>query len=271
MSLSLTNEQVEALLFSGDDADTLEKYFGTDDYLELRELAEQIKQRDEDGPPLGVEAARKRVYIVPGIMGSRLWARRFGPDDWIWLDPVGIALGDISKLKFGDEPRPVYASGALLPAYAKMKFRLLLAGFDAEYLPFDWRQSISDLGKTLLEKIRADGESSVGLVCHSMGGLVARRMAELDHDGSIIDRIITLGTPNSGSYSPVELCALTHATLLQIGKLDQVHTPKQIAEDYVRHFPGLIEMLPSPQKRPEEPFFTVGGWASSGVRPVPPV
>ena len=266
--MNYSDRQVEELLFSGEESEALADYFGAEDYAELRDLAEQIKQRDADGSALFAEGVRKRIYIVPGIMGSRLWGRRFGPDDWIWLDLVGIALGDVKKLKFGAEPRPVYASGVILKAYAKMKLRLWLAGYDADYLPYDWRHSVPNLGEQLLAKIKADGESDVTLVCHSMGGLVARRIAELDPDGKAVSQVITVGTPNHGSYSPVEVCALVHETLLMLAAIDQEHDAEQIAKEYIRHFPGLIEMLPAPAKRPGEDYFKTSGWASSAIRPL---
>jgi len=263
----LTNEQIERLLYFGGEPQELRQYFGDHRYNELRVLAAELKAR-EDADDLMTEALRKRVYIVPGIMGSKLWGRRPLLDDLIWLDLPGIALGHVQKLKYGHEPRPVYASGIFLTAYLKMKLSLSVSGYDVKELPYDWRHSLPDLGKALLSQIATHDRNPVTLVCHSMGGLVARRMAELDPDRKIIDRVITLGTPNFGSYSPVEICNLSHETLQLIGKLDLVHTPKEIADTVVRHFPGLIEMLPSPDRRPQEPYFTTGGWPAGGVRPL---
>ena len=263
---NFANDDVFRMLFDGGSNQELNDIFGDDLSAELLELAATLKAESGDG--LALEATRKRVYMLPGIMGSYLWAKRPIIDDWIWLEPAGLALGGVRKLEFGNEPRPVYASGTFLTAYAKMKLSLMIARYDVEELAYDWRQSVHTIGSGFIDQIRQENTEPVTLVAHSMGGLVARKLAELDPDRTAIDRVITLGTPNFGSYSPVQVFSLNHSLLQKLGALDQFHTPKEIAEKFIRHFPGLIEMLPSPDKRPDEPFFTTAGWPSSGVRPL---
>ena len=55
----------------------------------------------------------------------------------------------------------------------RIKLALRLAGYDADFHPFDWRQSIDVLGAELARRIAAEGKE-VSLVAHSMGGLVSR-------------------------------------------------------------------------------------------------
>lgn len=251
--------QVETFLRTGEHQDTLRSEFGDALYEELSQLAQQIAR---DTPRF--ETRRRKVFILPGIMGSRLSAIRNGQADLVWVHPSDLATGGIAKLKWG---ATVAATGTVFAPYLRMKFRLKLAGFDAEFLPFDWRQSPAVAGKMLIERIVSRGLQDVGLVCHSMGGLVARQMASEDANKTIISRIVTIGTPNFGSYSPVQVFDLSHGLLGPLGIADLTQDRKTIVEKYLRGFPGLIEMMPSPGKRPDEEYFTRAFWPETAVPP----
>ena len=80
---------------------------------------------------------------------------------------------------------------------------------------FDWRKDIRKSAERLAGEIRAFGAGDpVHLVCHSMGGLVSRYVANcftdawdaIDEPGRGIagGRLVMLGTPNRGSFAPVE-------------------------------------------------------------------
>ncbi|MDJ0614229.1 MAG: hypothetical protein QNJ29_11175 [Rhizobiaceae bacterium] len=205
--------------------------------------------------------SKGRVYILPGIMGSTLYGdRRFFLDDWIWISPLDLANGAVEKLKIGAEPNPVYARDAVDLFYLKMKLMLRAENYDVDYLPYDWRHSPNDTGAELLKRIKQNGEKNVILVCHSMGGLVARQMSALDPSRKTIKQVVTLGTPNYGSYSPVEVFALTHSTLQFLAKLDQKHTDKEIVDKVIKYFRGLLEMLPDKKLRPNEDYFKLSEW-----------
>ncbi|WP_422037076.1 DNA/RNA non-specific endonuclease [Roseibium sp.] len=260
---------IEKNLLSGENEPVLRAYLGDELFNELKPLADELNRisQDESASFLASERARKHVYVLPGIMGSRLSARRFLLDDLIWLDPKEIPLGGLKKLKLSDNSREIYASGVIQPPYLKLKFSLRLAGYRVTEMPYDWRLTVAELGRRAHARIQADGVSNAILVCHSMGGLVARAVADLDQNKSLVEQVVTIGTPNYGSYSPVEVFALTSKMLRAIGKIDQIHTPQQLAKDIIRHFPGLVEMMPSPDRRPSEPFFTPAGWPSGGAAP----
>jgi len=49
-----------------------------------------------------------------------------------------------------------------------------------------------------------------------MGGWVARQIAALDTD-EFIKRVVTIGTPNFGSYSPVQVFRVASDMLNKIG------------------------------------------------------
>src|SRR5262249_55372110 len=185
------------------------------------------------------------VLILPGIMGSKLGFPG-GPlfEDAIWVDPVDIAAGRLAELRLGTRSREIRALGVILLAYLKLKLKLRIAGHDAEFWPFDWRQSLAELGTALAEDISNDGRPRTHLVAHSMGGLVAR--AVLRHNPKGLERVVTLGTPNGGSYSPVQAFRGVHSIVKKVAFLDLHHNPAELAGIFGT-FPGLIEMMPSPQ------------------------
>ena len=251
--------QVETFLRTGEHEATLRAEFGDALYEDLSHLAQDAARE----APL-FEARRRKVFILPGIMGSRLSAIRNGQADLVWIDPTDLAAGGIAKLKWG---ATVAATGTVLAPYLRMKLRLTLAGFDAEFMPFDWRQSPAVAGKMLIDRIRNRGLTDVSLVCHSMGGLVARQMAAEDVDGSLISRVVTIGTPNHGSYAPVQVFDLSHDMLGPLGFADLTNDRKTIVEKFLRGFPGLVEMMPSPDKRPDETYFTRSFWPNGAIPP----
>src|SRR5215471_5216464 len=184
----MTPQLVERALVTGDSRGLLEDYFGPDSYNQLRDMARDASTRSVRGGP--------RVLILPGIMGSTL-ARKgaLNLENVLWIDPAEIALGKLTELKLSG-PSAYHASGVILLAYLKLKLRLKIAGFDADFFAYDWRQSVLDAGKSLADAVKAEAASQVFLVAHSMGGLVAR--AALPAAGKKVARLIMLGTPNYG-------------------------------------------------------------------------
>lgn len=254
---ALTDEAVEQSLLTGENAGLLEDYFGTGQYQELRRLARDAAAR-------GVRGG-ERVLILPGIMGSKL-GYRIGAsifDDMVWADPVDIATGRLARLTLGPKADPdVRPIGLFLFAYLKLKLRLRLAGYDAAFHPFDWRRSIVQLGEELARRIDGEGRP-VHLVCHSMGGLVAR--AALLANPQRLGRIITLGTPHFGSFSPIQAFRGAHPTLSWVQSLDVMHGPEWYAQELLGTFPGLCEMIPAPGRASAD-FFDLAHWPS-GLRP----
>src|SRR5262245_13685861 len=83
---SLHDEQVLALLRSGQHPQLLGAYFGEAEYRELCQLATQAAARNASGP---------RVYILPGIMGSKLASARRKAVDLLWLHPAAVSDGKL--------------------------------------------------------------------------------------------------------------------------------------------------------------------------------
>ena len=133
------------------------------------------------------------IFLVPGIEGSRL---NLGTEE-IWpptlsegvfgyhridklLDPRAVATAIIDQVTF---LYPVYKPliEELNKIAAALRTKIIL-------FPYDWRPDLwtstppftaaSELLARAIEQSVRDGASSVTLVCHSMGCLVARLVIE---------------------------------------------------------------------------------------------
>jgi pimeloyl-ACP methyl ester carboxylesterase len=241
--------------------EALVEYFGKELHAELRRLARAVRRRR--GPP------GRRVYLLPGIMGSQLGFVRGGkrPNDILWLDPIDFNFGRLSELKLPGSPRLV-ALGAMNYSYLKLTLSLRKAGFDAVLLDYDWRHDVAKLGKLLAARIAADGREDVALVGHSMGGLVAR--AALMHTaGAQVSRVVLLGTPNYGSLAAVQALRGTYSVVRKLGMLDRRHDAEYLAHEVFSSFPGLHELLPSKARVSARDLFAADTWPTGGPRPNP--
>jgi CHAT domain-containing protein/pimeloyl-ACP methyl ester carboxylesterase len=232
----LNNEELERAITSGDYRGMLVDYFGQAEYETLVELARQASSHSTRGGP--------RVLIVPGIMGSKLGRQRALFDDVIWIDPVDILSGKLSRLALPDngDNQPM---GVLLFAYLKLKLRLRLSGFDAIFHAFDWRKSITELGARLAKEVVASSASQVHLVAHSMGGLVSRAALNDMNAAAKIGKLVMLGTPNFGSFAPIEALRGTYSVVSALAKSDLRASPLGLAKEVFSTFPGLHQMAPS--------------------------
>ncbi len=259
-----SNAEIERALLTGQDAGVLEDYFGSRDYAELRDLAQRAgAQRARGGP---------KVLILPGITGSRLGQVKL-IEDTIWFDPLELAAGAITKLAV-DSGVPIVPLGVILLYYLKLKLRLRAAGIDADYHAYDWRLSLDTLGSGLANRIRTDPElHGVSLVCHSMGGLVARAaVATLGtaHNAKIA-RVVMLGTPNFGSFAAVQTMRGVSDTVRKLAFLDLRHDADELVSEVLAPMPGFCQLLPSPERYTAIDLFDPKQWPASGPQPAPAV
>jgi len=254
----MPDDQIEQALRSGESRGALEDYFGPQEYAELRDLARDAATRSVRGGP--------RVLILPGIMGSTLGRRLSLREEILWLNPVEIALGRLYELTLKGASR-YRAVGVIVLAYLKLKLRLRIAGFDATFYPFDWRLSINILGDRLARTIANEPAGEVAIVAHSMGGLVAR--AALGRAGTRVKQLIMLGTPNYGSFAPVQVLRATSDVVLKIAALDERHTAEELTSTVFNSFPGLYQMLPAPEKFNLVDLYDPAEWPGRGSRPKP--
>ena len=258
--LALDERVMISLLAAPAPNEGLVEYFGADLHAELARLARLTSER-----PTAPDA--RRVYVLPGIMGSQLGIARGGgkPNDILWLDPIDFQLGRLSDLKFGPHSR-VIPLGAMNYTYLKLTLSLRAAGFDAVLLDYDWRRDMATLGKQLAGRIAADGRDDVALVGHSMGGLVARG-ALMHAVGRRVSSVVMLGTPNSGSFGAVQALRGTYSVVRKLAQLDLRHDAEFLAREVFSSFPGLHELLPSGPALDAPDLFDSAVWPRDGQGP----
>jgi CHAT domain-containing protein/pimeloyl-ACP methyl ester carboxylesterase len=251
----LADEAVEQALRTGENQELLADLFGVEEYAELRDLAREVGSRGLRGGP--------KVLILPGIMGSKIGISTGASGlfhDVYWFDPFDVAAGRLSELALDSMPSRFTALGVMLVAYLKLKLRLHVAGYDAQFHPFDWRRSVEDLGRELAARLAGD-RGQVDIVAHSMGGLVARAALA---QGARCRRLIMLGTPNHGSFAPVEALRGTYPVVRKIAALDLHHTAEDLAAEVFSTFPGLTDMLPTPAVFGSYDLYDLAKWPTSG-------
>ncbi|HKR35607.1 MAG TPA: hypothetical protein VJT10_12260 [Steroidobacteraceae bacterium] len=253
----LHDDQIVALLRSGAHAALLIAYFGEPEYRELAHLAKLAFTRRN---PRG-----RRVFVLPGIMGSRLGLVARRTYSLLWLHPTALANGELTQLAIPG-PRSLRAVGVMLPGYLKLRLRLEIAGFRPLFCPFDWRHDIERLARAFALTIERSGERRALIVGHSMGGLVAR--AALAHDKKRrIAKLIQLGAPNDGSFAPLQALRAVYPTVRKIAALDRNHTAEQLARTVYHTLPGIYQMLPSAAGPGEIDLFDPRQWPDDELAP----
>jgi pimeloyl-ACP methyl ester carboxylesterase len=250
-------------LATGRHAASLREYFGAPAYVELSALAAASKKAGRARGPY--------VLILPGIMGSKLGGRmpRAGTrkvsrrSQVLWIDPLQIAAGRLTAMTL-PSGIALEAMGVLLFSYAKLKLQLGLAGCDADFYSYDWRRGVDELGAQLAARIAADGRPVI-LVAHSMGGLVARAAARI-LPKRLLRKLIMLGTPNHGSYAPVQALRGTYPFVRNMSTLDRKHSAEHLAQHVFCTFPGLYHMLPRPGPKGVD-LFDHRSWPADGPAP----
>ena len=163
------------------------------------------------------------VVIVPDVLASHL---KIG-DDRIWLSRRSGS--ELTRLAYPrDRNTSVEPDGLVETAYGGLA-RHLAHTHDVIRFPYDWRLPIEDEATRLAQVIetalatRKDTRTPVRIIGHGMGGLLARAVQlvapdvwddMLAHDDA---RILLLGTPNGGSWTPMQVLSgdETFGSLLQ--------------------------------------------------------
>ncbi len=240
------------------------------------------------------DAGRKPILVVlPGIMGSELADTGQGVDRPVWLAPASIFNGALAALSL-DSPRALQASGLLSLAYERLLVQARRS-FHVITLPYDWRRSIPeaagrliDLLQLLLPQARRM-DVPVHLLAHSMGGLVSRLALWCDDFGLQARRgdltrqlearglrLLQCGTPNRGSYAPLQLLMQQHPLTRQVATTARGIGPRDLA-DFGARYPGLLAMMPDADDPLVGDLFEPAAWQKivaadpSVVPPHPPV
>lgn len=199
------------------------------------------------------------LLVLPGIMGSELGEVGGAP---VWLSTAAMVNGALAALDLAG-PRRLEPTGLTPLAYE----RLLVAAakdFNVQAFAYDWREPIPRSAERLgarLDALLQHAEAQqlpLHLLAHSMGGLVARAALfhRVDAQGLLVaddarwqrlcrrgGRLLMLGTPNAGSYAPLQLLLRQHGLSKLVAGLSREVTAADLAR-WGAGFEGLLQMLP---------------------------
>jgi pimeloyl-ACP methyl ester carboxylesterase len=232
----------------GQHAEGLRDLFGED-------LASEIEQIVNTPPPLVLADERPLVVLLPGVTGSTLLGEQ-GQVGLIWVSIAALLAGRLPLIMLRPDgetdagPERIVAGELMAIYYLPMQLHLKhLGGCDVQPFPYDWRRSPAALAEQLrifLVKLRSDGDQrKVHLVCHSMGGLVARSFCQrFPHEARLlVEQIVMIGTPSYGSCESVRSLTVGSSMLQLARTVNPKNEPTRVA----RSFPSAYAMLPAPQ------------------------
>lgn len=211
------------------------------------------------------------IVLVPGITGSVL-RRPGGPA--VWKRSIGAVGRGIATLPvtlerlalptgLGDEPPDGPAQlipDGIIGGWHAWPGMHTSDGYDGlvqlarnhnaaavRVFSYDWRLSNRHTARVLSEqveiwldewwKITKDRNARVCFLCHSMGGLVVRYYLEVLGGRELASRVVTLGTPYSGSVKAIRV--LTGAAF------DRIPFVGDAITRVTRTFPALAQLLPA--------------------------
>lgn len=202
-----------------------------------------------------------RCIVVPGFLASTVYT--VSPlRVLLWVNVPRLVLGHFGVLRLapnGIDPGPpdgaACEAGEGLDDYVEQPAlelgrQLASSGYSVEVFAYDWRKELIAHGAALAARIRAVATESnpCSLVCHSTGGLVARaawaNLGSTSQTG-LVRRIVTLGTPHKGTYSPVMVFSREDPLIRQLLFLNQslLMTPIGRLPGYVQWRSGDIRKL----------------------------
>ncbi len=200
------------------------------------------------------------IVVIPGILGSKLVQRSSGRTVWdlsvpallrVWrqVNSGTLALSDLPTwLEDPDVVATDLFSAQWVPDFFGVEdynpliqyLRGMASDRQVLKFPYDWRRSnaisAQKLSNFVHERLhewrQASGAASpkVWLVCHSMGGLVARYFCDVLGGAAVTRALVTYGTPYLGSAK-----ALT--ALAGLGPFARLQPLLQL-------FPSVHELLP---------------------------
>lgn len=249
--------QIEQALEAGADDEALRALLGPDGLREAQALAAKERRR--------FRGRRPRAYILPGVVGSKLGnARRLFErlKLLIWLNPLRIRDKGLNDLGLNSGAQ-IRTFGVFQTTYFLLHLHLRKEGYGVRNLAYDWRLPVADAADTLARALGEDDDREVYIVAHSMGGLIVREaLAKAPDRFANVQRIITLGTPHGGSFSPVPLLQGAHRHLRMAAELAN-DDPRRLAEDVFATMPGLYELLPSAELF-DNHLFDASRWPQNG-------
>jgi tetratricopeptide (TPR) repeat protein len=196
--------------------------------------------------PAARAAALPALFILPGILGSNL---KVG-NERIWLG--WRLVNGFDRLAYNSKKTDVVPDGPIDIYYDDLA-TTLFQDHDVRPFAFDWRRPIVAEARRLATKVaaaldeRKTSKQPVRIIAHSMGGLVARAMQIVDRptwdrmmksEGA---RILMLGTPNGGSWTPMQVLSGDDTfgnLLINVGAPFSGNASRQL----IGNFPGFIQL-----------------------------
>jgi pimeloyl-ACP methyl ester carboxylesterase len=153
----------------------------------------------------------------------------------------------------------------VLYSHLRLRLRLRAAGFAVTTHDYDWRAGIEESGALLAERLRRHPARRLAIVAHSMGGLLSRVALALPGTQRV-ERAVLLGTPNLGSFAPVQALRGTYAVVRKIASLDPDTTAERLTESVFNSFPSLYQMVPVRRQDGAGDLLHPAAWPDSGPR-----
>jgi pimeloyl-ACP methyl ester carboxylesterase len=215
--------------------------------------AEEVRALLERQTPHG---PRPPVVMLPGVMGSLLASVR-GISTMLWYSPRIILDGHLNLLDLndegdGDRSPDVEIVPVGIEKLTYLKLILTLARISRLYeFPYDWRRALQSNAHLLHESLQRWTEAApqrrFTLVCHSMGGMLARTYAALYPQESerLIERIVMLGTPLHGTA--IAACIFDGSTP-QAATVQRLN-PRNDVIGFASNLPSAYQLLPPPPDR----------------------
>ncbi len=213
------------------------------------------------------EKEAPHVYVLPGIMGSKLQA----DNDAIWVNPFRLAVGGMHRLDIKSKKVEAYA---LMGSAYRALLRELGKKYNVVPFPYDWRVSILDSAEKLAKDLKdrmAKTDQPIQIIAHSMGGLVVHAMYSghpkvwEDFRTRTGSRAIFLGSPLGGSHVIISLFLRKHKLFKTLHSIDLTNTSGELLE-IIKRYPGLLELLPMEAENPNLDFNTAKTWKEIGEK-----
>jgi pimeloyl-ACP methyl ester carboxylesterase len=200
-----------------------------------------------------VVAPERPLVFVPGLLGSRLC--RPGPEGeetlvWGTSDALGqfptlavtqarsdiVPCGLIREISF----LGIFSQAMYGPFIDRLERKGYREGENLFVFDYDWRLSVFDNAKLLANFIdeAVPGTSSIDIVGHSMGGLIARTYAINEGGAPRIAHLISAGSPWRGSVQVLDL--LQNGWGLATSFMGGLDSFRRTAIS----FPSLFELMP---------------------------
>jgi pimeloyl-ACP methyl ester carboxylesterase len=208
------------------------------------------------------------IVLVPGFGASHLWRYEFSAERpvHVWLSQLDVAWGGIGDLD-ANEPEGAINTGIVRPAaILKEYYQPLYQFMEDRQVPvlefsYDWRADIATNAQKLLFYLApfVNGNVKLTVLAHSMGGLIAAlALQQVPPDLALkIRRLVTCGTPWTGSFRAVALFTGQHEIVQKIVDLNKIFSRKsrfswlQEAIRVVASWPGAYDLLPMPEMMTE--------------------